>query len=198
MELIVIDSQRMKIMLSGEELSSYNIDATTFDPEEEQTKRILYDIVDRARRSAGLDTAVGGMFVQVFASSDGGCEMYVTDYSRLGEEENISEGDMCEDNSTKVRKRRPVYRFDRIRELMLACRALYKLGYREVSDAYIQDSSEVYLVLSEWERETWAALEFAEPVFFGGMQLYLSEHTRPIIEGDAVSVLGELCPGTYL
>ena len=198
MELIVIDSQRMKIMLSGEELSSYNIDISTFDPEDEKTKRILYDIVDRARRSAGLDCGGGGMFVQVFTSSDGGCEMYVTDYSRLGDEENKSEGDMSEDNSIKLRKRRSVYRFDRVRELMLACRALYLLGYRESSDAYIQDETETYLVLGEWERDSWAALEYGESVFFGGIQLYLAEHTRPIVEGDAVGVLGALCPSAYL
>ena len=201
MELIVIDSQRMKIMLSGDELSSYNIDASTFDPDDEKTKRILYDIVDRARRSAGLEGGGGGMFVQVFTSSDGGCEMYVTDFSRLGDEENKLEGDMSgEDanNSTRLRKRRSVYRFDRVRELMLACRALYLLGYRDNSDAYVQDETETYLVLNDWERESWAALEYGESVFFGGIHLYLAEHTRPIVEGDAVRILGELCPSTYL
>ena len=137
------------------------------------------------------------MFVQVFTSSDGGCEMYVTDFSRLGDEEHTSEEDMSEEKRTGLRKRRPVYRFDGVRELMLACRALHTSGYSGVSDAYTQDGSEAYLVLSESDRESWAALEYGESVFFGGMQLYLSEHTSPIIEGDAVSVLGELCPSTY-
>ncbi len=198
MELIVIDSRRMKIMLSCEELSSYSIDASSFDPEDEKTKRILYDIVDRARRSAGLDGAAGGMFVQVFTSTDGGCEMYVTDFSRLGDEEYGGEQHMPEEERTSVRKRKQVYRFDGVSELLLACRALHELGYSEASNAYLTDSAGAYLVLNEWERESWAALEFGESVFFGGMMPYLYEHTRQIAEGDAVSVLGELCPGTYL
>jgi hypothetical protein len=197
MELVVIDKQRMKIMLSCEELSSYNIDASTFDPQDEETKRILYDIVDRARRSAGLEGASGGMFVQVFTSTDGGCEMYVTDFSRLGDEESGGEDGVKDEISTTVRKKRQVYRFAGVKELLLACRALSSRGYNGTSDAYITDGHETYLVLGEWERESWMALEFGESVFFGGMFPYLAEHTRPIKEGDAVNVLGELCPSTY-
>ena len=194
MELIVIDEDRMKIMISAEELASYNIDASTFDPGDEQTKRILYDIVDRARRSAGLDGAGAGMFVQVFASSDGGCEMYVTGYSHLYDEDGGAE-DMEERKSTPARKRRPVYRFSCVADLLRACRALAARGYCEVSDAYITERGEVYLVLCEGGIDLSVTLEYGDSVFFGGMMMYLSEHTSPITERDAVGTLAPLCTG---
>ena len=197
MELIVIDDDRMKIMISEEELSSYNIDAATLDPSDEKTKRILYDIVDRARRSAGLDGARAGMFVQVFTSADGGCEMYVTGYSHLYDEDGGAE-DMEEKKSIPVRKRRPVYRFSGVGELLLACRALEARGYSEVSDAYITDSGEVYLVLCEGDVDLSVALEYGDSVFFGGVMMYLSEHTAQIRERDAVGTLAPLCTNTVI
>ena len=192
MELIVIDDDRIKIMISGEELASYNIDAATLDPNDEQTKRILYDIIDRARRSAGLDGSRAGMFVQVFTSTDGGCEMYVTGYSRLCDDDGGVE-DMEDRGSVPVRKRRPVYRFFDVEGMMRACRALSRRGYAEVSDAYISDGGEVYLVLCEGDTDLSVVLEYGESVFFGGMMLYLSEHARRIVERDAVGVLSSLC-----
>ncbi len=192
MELIMIDEDRMKIMISGEELLSYNIDAATLDPSDEQTKRVLYDIVDRARRSAGLDGARAGMFVQVFTSADGGCEMYVTGYSHLYDEDGGAD-DMEEKKSTYVRKRRPVYRFSGVGDMLLACRALAGRGYSETSDAYITERGDVYLVLSEGEVDLSVALEYGDSVFFGGVMMYLCEHTTQIRERDAVSTFARLC-----
>ena len=192
MELIVIDEDRIKIMISGEELASYNIDASTLDPSDGHTKRILYDIIDRARRSAGLEGARSGMFVQVFTSSDGGCEMYVTGYSHLYDEEGGAEN-MEETGNAGMRRRRPVYRFSCIGDLLCACRALERRGYGESSDAYITESGEIYLVLCEGDADLSVALEYGESVFFGGMMLYLSEYAAHIRERDAVEALAPLC-----
>ena len=185
MELIVIDVDRMKIMLSGEEMSSYCIDAMTIDTDDEDTKRILYDIIDRARRSAGLSCEYGRMFVRVFPSSDGGCEMYVTRYSELFDEEESR--DMQQGN-TVPRRRRHIYATSSIESLARIGRALEAKGYSGVSDVYISDGEDVYyLVLSEDEADLSVVCEYAEPVGLSGMLSYLSEHARILCERDAVA-----------
>ena len=164
MELIVIDGDRMKIMLSGEEMSSYSIDAMAIDTEDEDTRRILYDIIDRARRSAGLGGECGRMFVRVFPSGDGGCEMYVTKYA-------VS----CLDDLVRI------------------SRALEARGYSGRSEVYISEmEEEYYLVLTDDRADTSIVCEYAEPVSFSAMPAYLSEHARLLCEREAVSSFSRL------
>ena len=199
MELIVIDEDRMKIMLSREELSSYNIDAVNIDTEDESTKRILYDIIDRAKRTAGFEGEYGRMFVRVFASSDGGCEMYVTKYSQLYDDEESVIEEHSQPNHARYskRKRRYVYKLNSAMELVRACSALLARGYSQPSDAYISESGNVYfLVLSEGECDTTVMLEFSEPESFPGVLLYLCEHARMLCERDAVAHLGAIFQST--
>ena len=194
MELIVIDDDRMKIMLSHDELYSYNIDALTIDTEDENTKRILYDIIDRARRSAGIDAEYGRMYVQVFASCDGGCEMYVTRYSELYDEE--EECCVCEEKNTvhNVRKKRQIFKLDTLGSLVRMCRVLSDSGYSDRSDVYVCDEGEsYYIVLYGDDRELCCALEFGRSVSFSGQICYLSEHSDACYLTDAVERFATLC-----
>ena len=189
MELIVIDEERMKIMLSREELLSYNIYAPDIDTEDESTKRILYDIIDRAKRTAGFDGEWGSMFVRVFPSGDGGCEMYVTKYAQLYDEDEYMCDDTTEDkgHGARARARRYVYRLASADLLLRCCRALADRGYAAPSDVYISEDGETYfLVLHEGECDTSVALEFGESVSFSGVLVYLSEHARILVEKDGV------------
>lgn len=185
MELIVIDGDRMKIILSHEEMSSYSIDAMTIDTDDEDTKRILYDIIDRARRSAGMNAEYGRMFVRVFPSGDGGCEMYVTKYSELYDEEESF--DMPQTNTTPRRRRR-IYATSSLDSIVRIARALECRGYDGVSDVYISEGGETYyFVLSESDSDISIASEFADQVSFTGMLTYLAEHARVLCEKDAVA-----------
>ncbi len=195
MELIVISDTRMKIMLSREDMSSYKIDVGTLDCECARTRRILYGILDDANRSAGLKSSGEKAFVQVFPSRDGGCEMYVTRFSELSDIE-AAEGEYCVNmnNAKNTVKRRLIFRFRCMRELLCACRALADRGYCERSDAYISNENECcYIVLCEGDVDISVVLEYAEPVFFGGAMLYISEHSLAVCENDAVGVLSKLC-----
>lgn len=197
MELIVISDTRLKIMLTAQDMTEYNIDAMTLDTECAKTKRILYDILDRAKKKAGFAGDSDKVFVQIFPSKDGGCELYVTKYSNLYD---TDEADGAAINRTQKSqggiKKRLVYRFGSVRDLLRACRALKKRGYKEASDAYISDKEKIiYLVLYDGAGsvDTSVVLEYADPVFFGGVSLYISEHSTPICEDSAVSLLAELC-----
>lgn len=197
MELIVISDTRFKIMLSAKDMTEYNIDAMSLDTECARTKRILYDILDRAKKKAGFSGDTDNVFVQIFPSKDGGCELFVTKYSNLFDSDEA-------DGTASLRaqkaqgniKKRLVYRFGCLGELLRACRALKLRGYKEASDAYISDKEKIiYLVLHEGadSADMSVVLEYADPVFFGGVSLYISEHSTPICENFAVDTLAELC-----
>ena len=197
MELIVIDEQRMKIMLTAEDVAEYKIDILTLDAEDEKTKRILYDILDRATSKAGAERARDQAFVQIFPSKDGGCEMYVTKYSQLSDDRagEVKAVPIPTRGRTSRVKKRLVYKFSSLGDLLLASRALVARGYRDNSDAYIQKSKEsIYLVIYESDEvDVTVTLEYADPVFFGGVNAYICEHCTAICEGDAVGRLAALC-----
>ncbi|MEE0968457.1 MAG: adaptor protein MecA [Clostridia bacterium] len=78
MELIVISDSKLKIMLTGEDMRQYSIDCSTLDYENTQTRRAFWSILDEAKHRTGFDAASEKVFVQVYPSKGGGCEMYVT------------------------------------------------------------------------------------------------------------------------
>lgn len=72
MESIIIGPDRIKLMLSGEELKTYGL-CQGKDIDSCLTGTVLRKIL----RDAGFDTALARLHVQVYDSGDNGCEMYV-------------------------------------------------------------------------------------------------------------------------
>ncbi|MBQ8208180.1 MAG: adaptor protein MecA [Clostridia bacterium] len=182
MELIVISDSKLKIMLTSEDLREYSLDCSTFDYENTETRRAFWSILDEAKHRTGFDAASEKVFVQVYPSKKGGCEMYVTklgmfsDRTRIrgnlsdGEEDiRISErsggGSMkkCtqiteqfrEDRFASKRKRAHAFRFEKMETLLCACRRLEASGYPGDSSAYLGDGG-CYLLLND-ERDDYFA-----------------------------------------
>ncbi len=82
MELIIIDEKKMKIMLTAPDMRHYELRAERMDCADEHTRRAFRHIFDDARLQTGFDTAGERLFVQLFTSKGGGCEIFVT---KLGE-----------------------------------------------------------------------------------------------------------------
>lgn len=196
MELIIIDELRLKIILSREEMQSYGIDAAGADMESEDVKRTLCGILERAKHTAGFSCDCGRVFVQLFASRDGGCEMFVTRYSELCDSEDgrIFEGEDGDDMSDGRLRRRYAYRLFDTGDLLRLCLALKKRDFAGESDAYISaDGNELYLVLHEnGGKDISVAVEFGETVSLCALPAYISEHCEPICERDAVDRLAQL------
>jgi hypothetical protein len=72
MESIIIGPDRIKLMLSGEELKSYGLDRRG-DIDSALTGTVLRKIL----RDAGVDTALSRLHVQVYDCGANGCEMFI-------------------------------------------------------------------------------------------------------------------------
>jgi len=78
MELILISESKLKIMLSPPDMARYELEATRMDCADAHTRAAFRHIFDDARAEVGFDTAGSPLFVQLYASPEGGCEIFVT------------------------------------------------------------------------------------------------------------------------
>ena len=78
MELIVISKSKLKIMLTPPDMQRYELADGQMDCADEQTRRAFRHIFDDARDQIGFDTEGERLFVQLYTSRGGGCEIFVT------------------------------------------------------------------------------------------------------------------------
>ncbi len=219
MELIMISESKLKIMLTSEDMKEYSLDCKTLSYENTETRRAFWSILDEAKHRTGFDAASERVFVQVYPSKKGGCEMYVTKLGifsgkkRSDNEdgdirisEGISGGGMkkSSEEATGIaerfvskRKRSFAFKFDGIDPLLEACKRLNNSGYGGESSAYKEDR---YFYLKIRENGTEYAVsepqsvlfEYAEELDSTYFDIYIGEHGKCICEKDAVKTLGEL------
>lgn len=140
MELLRIGEKKLKVMLSDEDMEKYRLDQDNIDYDTTETRSAFWQILDEAKHKTGFDAGGGKLFVQVYPSRGGGCEMYVT----LVEGE---ESARCR-RPPLVRGYESIYRFETLPLLLEVCRKLARLGYRDGSTVYFADGA-YYLIIRE-------------------------------------------------
>lgn len=78
MEMIVINQSKLKIMLTPPDMRKYDLSSGTLDCTDESTRRTFRRIIEDARAETGFETAGEQLFIQLYTSRDGGCELFVT------------------------------------------------------------------------------------------------------------------------
>ena len=152
MELIVISESKIKLTLTSEEMSLYS----------GSTKEILSEIMDDVRNKCGCREMKGRIFIQMYPSREGGCEMFVTKLSEREKYKNTLTGEnhvLTEYRKYIYGERGKVfiYSFDNMEHLLSCCRDLSQMKYHGSSTVYVdRDKREYYLVL---EAETHIAGE---------------------------------------
>ncbi|MBQ8408535.1 MAG: adaptor protein MecA [Clostridia bacterium] len=77
MELILISNTKLKIMLSESDMRQYRIGSES-DCAEPATRRAIRSLLEHAREQIGFNTEGEEIFVQLYTSKRGGCELFVT------------------------------------------------------------------------------------------------------------------------
>lgn len=77
MELIPINESKLKIMLDESDMREYNI-GDEADCANSETRLAIRHILDRAKDQIGFNTEGSEIFVQLYTSKRGGCELFVT------------------------------------------------------------------------------------------------------------------------
>lgn len=195
MDMILISNQKLKIMLSPDDMNEYEISCETIDYDNTETRRVLWNILDLAKHKTGFDAAHEKVYIQVYPSRGGGCELFVT---------KLSEGELPSGMRSRLPRREVfplarvcrasgIYRFSSVNRMAAASAALSKMGYRGRSAAFADPhSAAAYLVLDE------SGAHYPFICEYGGVRLtapaaeYIAEHCSPICENDAVERLASL------
>ena len=78
LELIRISGDKIKISLTKEDLKEYRITVEKMDYSEKQTKEIFRKLLSEAKNKTGFDAGKARVFIHIYQSSDGGCEIFVS------------------------------------------------------------------------------------------------------------------------
>lgn len=198
MELILISDSKLKIMLSRQDMEYYELCNEEIDYDSTETRRAFWQILDEAKHKTGFDAAEEKVFIQLYPSKEGGCEMYVT---KVGVIPSLA-AELSE-RSAEVRVGRVGhYRFRRQEELLCVCRILLKNGYHGESSAYLLDDGTYALLIHEVGRsphsyagapDTYSFIEeFGRREQGHERAVLLKEHGTCLCGTDAVQILGKL------
>lgn len=81
MELILISDSKLKIMLNESDMKQYNVNEET-DCAEISARKAIRRLLEQARLQTGFNTEGAEIFVQLYTSKSGGCELFVTKSNR--------------------------------------------------------------------------------------------------------------------
>lgn len=190
MELIQISENKLKIMLSETDMIKYALDGESADYSKDETRRAFRHMLSRVRQMSGFDTRGERIFVQMYPSRDGGCEVFVT---KLGDRK----GEYFEVDTlsrTDVKKQTGnAYGFNSLENMLAVCRYLYncRSDCRHEGKAFRDDRGNYYLALPESCKFAHCE-EFSKQISPARLDAYIKEHGRCLIESGAVEILGQL------
>ncbi len=137
MEIVRISEEKLKLTLCKEDLEKYSIKIDELDYDKTETRRVIWQILDDAKKRTGFDAASDKALIEAYPGRRGGCEIYVTL--------------LCDKKRKKgVRGRLGVYRFGSVEALFALCTELCKEKRLYESDLYcLPRDKSYYLVLKE-------------------------------------------------
>ena len=194
MEYIMINEEKLKVMLEHNDLEEWDISVEALDYSNPEAKLVFEEILHYARENFGFDTSGHKVLLQIFPSRDGGCEVFITKLSGLSATEEHS-------HAAHERKESVAFGFERLSYLLTVCKRLAGKGYCGESEAWADDCGKWYLILSQNNISLFDELPIPNDISFiseygdaqspRALSLYLGEHAN-IICTDAVNTLGRL------
>lgn len=209
MELIVINENKLKIIMNAHEMRAYGLDENEFHLCISDTRRILSKILHNSPVKTGFESTSPEekILLQLYPERRGGCELYVTRLS-LESEYGLQEDALMETEDNRllpvqkvhIKEKKPLlcYSFGELSDLIHSCRALALTPCEKESSAHLGDDGKYYLILSHGEKSAvpcrCSAIlsEFGELVNAEQVVLNMCEHGRQLCETDAIGRFAKL------
>lgn len=212
MELIIINKNKIKIMLSDEDMKKYGIccgdSLQSFPKARVALKNILSDI--HADTDFNTDSENERMFIQLYPSAQGGCELFVskTDliYQEDAQEDSLFMHAYKDQGLSPLKSAKKAsapkrtaltYCFERFEWLLTACRELYRRDFSGESSLFRDKEGRYYLVLSPAASEGQKCApssflsEFGELESTEHAHLYVNENGCCICRENAVELMSK-------
>ena len=196
MELILINENKLKITLSECDMKQYDLNCDTIDYDNTETRRAFWSILDEAKHRTGFDAASQRVFIQLYPSKEGGCEMYVT---KLAVKDSAAPENCISHALVPLSRRYLCYSFERLEDMIAVCRRLNAIGFSGSSGAARTDGGRYILVIDEPEENAYIGLcensfidEFGRREDIRHVRLTKGERMEVICESGAVDHLSAL------
>lgn len=217
MELILINDSKLKIMLDEQDMREYNI-GNEGDCSQFETRKAIRDILDRARNEIGFNTEGAEIFVQLYSSPKGGCELFVTKNITEGISDSSLPAEIPEKKgkrrdaaktgdalsvrrSVSVQSRRAdggklAFSFSSLGDICAVCRHLAQIGEPPESRVFRDRSGIFYLLMWGTGMSSYTRLdkfsfisEFGTRERFDDLNTYLHEYGTVVCPDKAVEML---------
>lgn len=195
LEFLLIGESKLKVVLNEEEAKKYGLDKGGADCRTTEVRRSFWRVLDIARDEVGFDPAGDKVLIQMYPSSQGGCELFVT---KLGILPPASARLVARsDRIALLSKKQSFYAFESLDDLVSCARAIRSVcsDGSVTSDVYYA-YGRYFLAIDEYARGG-EAIEFPCILEFGRMLssdfgAYISEHANSVAHISAIEIFSRL------
>ncbi|MBR2381044.1 MAG: adaptor protein MecA [Clostridia bacterium] len=206
MELISINENKLKIIMSEADMQEYGLDENEFYLSISNARVILNRILKKSDKHTGFENInpEDKILIQLYPEIHGGCELYVTKIT-LCDESSYEEEIFMPPNDEKYllpksiksqseQKRASItYSFLNIDDVILTCKELKRQNFSGSSSLYRYNDKKYFLVLDNSENATIRCLsEFGELENTENTILKALERGKCIFKQNAVALLSEI------
>ena len=198
MEWIRISNNKLKIMLTAEDAARYALCPDTADYADSITRNAFRAILTDMRGETGFDAADDKIYIQMYPSREGGCELFVT---KMGIDLTPKRGGSTTHKpkiTKQTHKRQLALSFAELEHLIGVCKRLKSKHFRGKSSVWLDKSHHYWLLLTDngdpsKTREDYRfALEYGEIESHDVARMLFPEHGKEICQENAVTTLGKL------
>lgn len=196
MEVLKINDNKIKIMLSFADMQAFGLEASELDYNDTGNRRKIFSVLEHVKKNYGFDHEGDKLLIQFYPSKDGGAELFVTKLGLLSaaDKRTVSRSDRV----TMLAAKRSMYAFSSFADLLLAAKTIARISEVRESGLYLFENGTYYLELTErgdgkgdTVKEYASVLEFASPVSKDKFP-YITEHGKCLANKNAVELLASL------
>lgn len=198
MEWIRIGTNKLKIMLTREDAERYALCPDTADYADALTRRAFKAILTDVKRETGFEAADDKIYIQMYPSREGGCELFVTKMGIEISPTRASSTYKTQKATGEPPRRRLAFCFEDVSSLIAVCHRLVGLHFSGESTAWLDDCHRYWLLLSEVGNPLLAHADHAFVAEYGEIEspekaeTMLAEHGKMLCTSRAVETLGAL------
>lgn len=215
MDLIKISDSKLKIMLSASDMDKYELAGDTTCLPDMRVRDALRRMLEDSRLHIGFINEQTRLYVQMYPSVTGGCELFVCKLDDSDAFSSQESGNLPSPERPALPKPYPqsralrriekfgrdvsAYSFTSLQDLIALCRRLCSIGFFHTSNAYADGKGKYYLFLCDFPAPSLYSLD--QYCFLGEygtrenaklLQNYVSEYGRLICSEHAVQTLAQL------
>lgn len=215
MDLIKISDTKLKIMLTPSDMDRYELSNSSVTFSDIHVREVLRQLLCDARVQTGFVSEDARLYVQMYPSAKGGCELFVC---KLEDEGTKSSGESnalhgpgrpglprpyAESRALRKVERyghdMSAYSFANLHDMICVCKRLVSIGFSGISNAYTDGKHQYFLFLCDFPSPSLYALdeycflnEYGTRENAKQLHTYVCEYGKQICTDNAVQTLAAL------